>query len=473
MASDSISIGVWVAAISAFASCVTLFFQSRSWRNQSVLSSQEIWKFQRQELSTSRFRHTAVSFYLNDSQYETLIQPQQIWPAPNHLTTCRFPEMSVIEGSLDDYPGRGFSLLTRKEWALASPILLSPDDARTQLGVRLLTDRHSDSDYVKWKVRPIPTEVKNVLPFRLSKPTFGKVRYAKYSDAVNDLAPPGMWENRICYRVCEINLTSAQPSIILDTMNYFDSFDEGEAVNHEWHIASGKKSHANLRKKIGDPTLLGGRNGIGAVSAVTIVNYEGNPKFLLHERNVTNVATSRGMKHVVPSGVFQPASISEQSRELDADIWKSMIREYAEEILGKDEARYLTNDVIDYSSVPPYRTFQQLGLDGHFNLYLLGVGINPTNLVVEFLLAGVFDETAKLKFGTDWPILASRQTTDGSITSGRMEEGRFVPGKTGIELDFDLSTIDALTQEPGQMSSASVACLRLALHFRTTILAKK
>ena len=44
-----------------------------------------------------------------------------------------------------------------------------------------------------------------------------------------------------------------------------------------------------------------------------------------------------GMLSVIPTGVFQPASILPTHEPPDFDMWHNMMREYSEEFLGNPE----------------------------------------------------------------------------------------------------------------------------------------
>jgi hypothetical protein len=48
---------------------------------------------------------------------------------------------------------------------------------------------------------------------------------------------------------------------------------------------------------------------------------------------VENVAIAGGMLSVMPTGVFQPASITPTHNSADFDLWRNMMREYSEEFL--------------------------------------------------------------------------------------------------------------------------------------------
>ena len=65
----------------------------------------------------------------------------------------------------------------------------------------------------------------------------GRVWYPRYSDAVGDLARPGLFENRACYRLLEVESGPAGPELTFGRGRYFDLIDTCEAAAHEFAAA--------------------------------------------------------------------------------------------------------------------------------------------------------------------------------------------------------------------------------------------
>ena len=61
------------------------------------------------------------------------------------------------------------------------------------------------------------------------------------------------------------------------------------------------------------------------------------------------------MLSVMPTGVFQPASILPTHDTPDFDMWHNMMREYSEEFLGNPEHDG-DGDPIDYARQEPFRS---------------------------------------------------------------------------------------------------------------------
>lgn len=81
----------------------------------------------------------------------------------------------------------------------------------------------------------------------------------------------------------------------------------------------------------------------------------------------------------------------------DYSLWNAMMREYAEEFLGLDEARTRVGAPIDYSNDAPFVQLNQAKRDGGLQVYVLGVGVDPLNWkfsipLVCVIEAAVFDE---------------------------------------------------------------------------------
>ena len=79
----------------------------------------------------------------------------------------------------------------------------------------------------------------------------------------------------------------------------------------------------------------------------------------------------------MPAGDFQPASISPQSIEAHLDIWRNMVREYPEEMLGQPEHDGSSGAPVDYAVWPFYRDMTVAREAGTVRLYALGVILTP------------------------------------------------------------------------------------------------
>jgi hypothetical protein len=180
---------------------------------------------------------------------------------------------------------------------------------------------------------------------------------------------------------------------------YFAGVDTFEAAAHELayvyldedgHVQADHPSMRDLpfRKLIGDPFDLARRPVLPSIDTLTIRSGSNGASFVLHRRDPRRVAVAGGMLQVIPSGVFQPSSILPAAVDADFDLWRNMMREYSEELLGNPEhggdgqpARYDTE---------PFLSMDQARRDGRIRVYCLGVALDALTLVGEILTVAVF-----------------------------------------------------------------------------------
>jgi hypothetical protein len=270
-------------------------------------------------------------------------------------------------------------------------------------------------------------------------------RYARYSDAVRELAAPAVFENRPTYRLTGADLTAAR--LTFGPGRYFDGIDTGEAAAHEYAAAClgepGAKPATSLREHIGDPCDLRRRPANLAISTLTIrLEGKGGASFLLHWRDPAKVGHAGGLYQVIPVGVFQCSG--EEHRRGDFSLWHCMLREFAEELGGHPED--YGPGPVDYDSWPFARRLSQ-GLTG---VWCLGLGVDPLTYATDLLTVAVvdgpvFDEL----FGP-----APRGNAEGSVLRARA---------------FTAEAIEhVVAREPVQAAGAAV--LRLAWRHRKLLL---
>jgi hypothetical protein len=197
---------------------------------------------------------------------------------------------------------------------------------------------------LEWTDKPAPVDVTGserdattVLPLRAP----GR-RFARYTEAMRDLAPPALFEDRPSYRLLEVDL-SAGPRMRFGPGSYFDKLDLSEAVAHELAAAGPGGSPGlpswdvlPLRALVGDPFDLHRRRVLPAIETLTLRRDRrtGAATFLLLWRDPAKVATTGGVHGLVPAGEFQPSTAAARDRANDFSLWRSMVREYSEEVLG-------------------------------------------------------------------------------------------------------------------------------------------
>jgi hypothetical protein len=302
------------------------------------------------------------------------------------------------------------------------------------------------------------------LPLRpLASP--GK-HYDTYHRAMRDLDRPRLFENRICYRILDNQWSGDKGRLVLGYMRYFDMIDVGEALAHELAMAA-IDEHGNVkrddslwdrlpfRKLIRDPFDLPAYPLLLSISTLTIRRSRAGNTFLLLRRGSGQVAIAGGMLSVMPTGVFQPASILPTHDATDFSMWHNMMREYSEEFLGNPEHDG-DGDRIDYANQEPFRSLEAARDAGKVRVMCLGVGLDALNFVSDVLTVAVFDADV---FDDIFDGLV--ETNDeGTVT-------RY--GRDHEQFTFDSATIDhLLTTE--SMAPSGAACLSLAWQHRVYIL---
>lgn len=291
--------------------------------------------------------------------------------------------------------------------------------------------------------------------------------YSRYSRAMRDLDRPRLFENRVCYRLLDVDQPpDATNQLTLGNMCYFDMIDVGEAMAHETAMAAttpdGGIDPTRLswdklpfRRMIRDPFNLAAYPLMLSISTLTIRRSPAGTTFLLLRRSPAKVAIAGGMLSVMPTGVFQPASVVPAPNSPDFDLWRNMMREYSEEFLGNPEHDG-DGPPIDYANTEPFRSMDAARQAGKIRLYHLGIGIDALNYVGDILTVAVFDDDA------------FDQLFDGLVEHN--DEGSIVTAdRERREFTFEHDTIQRLlTTEP--IAPSGAACLHLAWQHRTTIL---
>lgn len=253
----------------------------------------------------------------------------------------------------DDYPDvpQIAGLLTEPRWCPTEPIPLS------------------DVDIILAATPPV------LLPQASGDPA-----YPSYSAAMSTLDAPTVFEDRPTWRLTDADLTGPRPRLVFGDGTYFQSIDTGEAAAHEYAAAVLDGSPTPLRDAVGNPCVLANRPANMAISALTVRHDPADDTFLLHWRDPAKVGHAGGLYQVVPVGVFQSAGAD------DFDLWRFLLREYAEELLGAPEV-----EAPDYDTWPFAVAMTEALRDGRITAHCLGLGVDPLTFATDLLVSVVID----------------------------------------------------------------------------------
>ncbi|NLT53657.1 MAG: helix-turn-helix transcriptional regulator, partial [Actinomycetales bacterium] len=239
-----------------------------------------------------------------------------------------------------------------------SPLIASPDwqlDQPVELGSLALD---LDEGLQRVVVDGSELEAAALLPLRSPNR-----RFDRYTAAIRHLDPPQLFESRPSYRL--LSGAPAQGLLRFGMGAYFDKLDVSESLGHELAAActelggipespAALEGRLPFRELLGDPFDTQRRAVIPAVTTLTLRlrRYPAAPSFLLHWRDPAKVATAAGIYDVVPAGEFQPSSVALWDRRCDFDLWRNIVREYSEELLGTPEHDGTRTQPIDYEGWP-------------------------------------------------------------------------------------------------------------------------
>ena len=297
--------------------------------------------------------------------------------------------------------------------------------------------------------------------------------YRRHSDVIRELAAPAVFENRTTYRLTEADLTAGQPRLAFGMGRYFDGIDVGGAAAHEYAAADlGLLAGQDLRAAIGDPCDLAARPAVMAISTLTL-RYDraaGTASFPLHYRDPARVGHAGGMYQVIPVGVFQPSGEASWNVAGDFGLWRCMLREFAEELLGADEDHGSETLPIDYASWPFARRMTDALAEGRVRAWCLGLGTDPLTFAVDLLTVTLID--APLYDDLFGGAVAGGAAKDSTVKDGTAKDGTVKDNAEGTVLPrhhFDAATVARLISgHPFQ--AAGAALLRLAVRHADTLL---
>jgi hypothetical protein len=348
----------------------------------------------------------------------------------------------------------GTPLLARPEWLPAAPVPLD----RVALAWHPGGQAHD--------VDGTGPETAAVLPLRE-----GTGRFGCYAAALGALSRPWLFEDRACYRLLEAAAAPGTASLGFGEGRYFEVINTCEAVAHEYAAAAlaagdparpATRPELPLRSLIGDPTDLGRRPVMTAICTLVLRadRASGAAAMILHWRDPARVASGGGLYQVAPVGVFQPSHDAEWNRANDFSLWRCIVRELAEELLGGGEDYHSDAAPIDYQAWPLHAGLAEARRAGRLRVYWLGQGVDPLTLAADMLTVAVFDADL------------FDATFSGLVPAN--DEGRIVTGDgaagAAAGVAFEAGNVERFAAtEPTQPAGA--ALLRTAWAHRDVLLA--
>ncbi len=295
-------------------------------------------------------------------------------------------------------------------------------------------------------------------------------RYPRYTSAVRYLDRPALFENRPSYRLLDLDLTAATPFMQFGLGTYFDKLDLGAAVAHEFAHAHQAMAGAPpqwsdlpLRSLVGDPFDLLRRSVMPGIGTLTLRHDRatGHATFLLHWRDPGKVAEGSGEYGLIPAGEFQPSTIATHDRRNDFDLWRNIVREFSEELLGEPEHDGSSGVAIDYESWPLYRAIEQGRATGLITAHCLGVGMHALTLGPAILTVAVFDSDIFDELFGETVRVNAEGTVISAAGASKVTDG----------LPFDEATVGRLLRDE-LLGSSGASILERAWTFRDTLLGR-
>ena len=286
------------------------------------------------------------------------------------------------------------------ELRLAGTPLLAPPAWRLPAPVPL------ESIRLEFRPDAPPPDVPDVAalaPYALPERADG-TGYLRYSDVVAALAAPAVFENRPTYRLVEADLAGAVaevgaraeagPRLAFARGRFFGGIDDSGPAGLEYAAAErGVAPGHRYRAALGGPAGLTRRSATMATSALTLRHdrVTGTATFPLHYRDPGQVSHAGGLYQVIPVGVFQPSGEAPWNEANDFSLWRGLLREYAEELLGAEEDHGSEHAPIDYTAWPLAKAMTDALADGRIRAWCLGLGADPLTFALDLLAVVVID----------------------------------------------------------------------------------
>jgi hypothetical protein len=173
-------------------------------------------------------------------------------------------------------------------------------------------------------------------------------------------------DNNTTYRLLDVENLDGKPLFRFALGKYADYLNSCEVLT--WELASAVRKVVGLRRlreltaketvselagqlplrERLNPLDLSNRSAAVGINTITVLAHatHANDVFLTHVRG-TKQAEGSGTLHVVPAGMFQPMNQDNAFSSIEFSIRRNILREFGEELLGKEEL------IQEHASVDP------------------------------------------------------------------------------------------------------------------------
>ncbi|MDD5327245.1 MAG: hypothetical protein PHY02_05465 [Phycisphaerae bacterium] len=246
-------------------------------------------------------------------------------------------------------------------------------------------------------------------------------KYKRYSQAIEELDKPEEFTDRTQYRLLKVDGTKFVFSNHM--YSYFDKINYGEYLVYELEHHNLEKSwfkrHSNRKQLLQQIQEPYNHIVLCGIDTLTMLHNGTELRIIMHIRGADKTATSMGTYHVIPAGEFQPSCIAPASIKEDLNLWKNIMREYAEELLGMDEYDGNSAVPINYG-IEPFVSLENERTNGNIRPFYLGFGLEPASLQGEILTVVVFKEET---FNKIFPNVLT-ENREGEIITDKDRWGR-------------------------------------------------
>lgn len=240
-----------------------------------------------------------------------------------------------------------------------------------------------------------------------------------YAENVKHMFPETRLEDRFAYRLTSVSKTNRALHLTFGPSTYFEFFNTCESLSYELCRAAVKeyqeKNASSLKEidlsRISLPkreriSLFELRNraavpGINTLFILLNKHGKGQHVYYLHLRSSKKVAEAMNTFHVVPAGTFQPEHFHDDFHARDFSLMRNILREFAEELLGKEELSEMAKQDQDFMADEALRPYLS-PIAKEARMVFMGIGLDPLNTKPEILTSIILNWASVGKGRSEW-----------------------------------------------------------------------